>query len=125
MLVSRVACGANFAAFTLFQSDGVAKDIFSDYIICNPILKQRCVNWTLDAYEFKYFEREKSLPTTVKWAVAWKTDSMLRVLQQFLLSNIERREYTDIDLTIQDYEECDLYQVWDQALTDFVFGDNE
>ena len=119
------ACGANFAAFTMFQIDGVAKNIFSEYIICNPILKQNCVDQTLIAYESKCFEREKSLPATVNWAVAGKTDSILRVRQQLLLSDIERREYTDIDLTIQDYEDCDLYQVWDQALEDFVFGEKE
>ena len=116
------ACGANFAAFTLFQSDGVAKNVFSEYIICNPIMKQRSGGgWILGAYELKYFEREKSLPSTVIWVVAGKTDAMLRMRLQSLASDIERREYTDIDLTIQEYEDCDLYQVWDQALEDFVF----
>lgn len=84
-------------------------------------MKQFCVDRSLFAYEYRYFEREKSLPVTVKWAVAGKVDANLLVLQQLLLSDFERREYIDIDLTIQDYEECDLYQVWDQALEDFVF----
>lgn len=118
------ACGANFAAFAMFQSDGVAKNVFSEYVICNPIMKQNCVDRSLFAYEYRYFERGKSLPVTVKWAVAGKVDSNLLVWQQDLLSTIERREYTDIDLTIRDYEECDLYQVWDQALEDFVFGES-
>jgi enterochelin esterase-like enzyme len=118
------SCGANFAAFTLFQSDGIAKNVFSEYIFCNPILKQNCVNRSLYAYENRYFEREKSLPVTVMWAVAGKTDAMLRMCLQSLASDIERREYTDIDLTIQEYEDSDLYQVWDQALEEFVFVRN-
>lgn len=90
--------GANMVLYILFQSDGLARDVFSHYICIDPNLYHTVGDRSLMAWETEYFQRCKELPVLL---TIWETDaveggqsSRIGLLKEI----IKKREYRNLIL---------------------------
>lgn len=90
--------GANMVLYILFQSDGLARDVFSHYICIDSNLYHTVGDRSLMAWETEYFQRCKELPVSL---TIWETDaveggqsSRIGLLKEI----IKKREYRNLIL---------------------------
>lgn len=90
--------GANMVLYILFQSDGLARDVFSHYICIDPNLYHTVGDRSLMAWETEYFQRCKEIPVLL---TIWETDaveggqsSRIGLLKEI----IKKREYRNLIL---------------------------
>lgn len=90
--------GANMVLYILFQSDGLARDVFSHYVCIDPNLYHTIGERSLMDWETEYFQRCKELPVLL---TIWETDaveggqsSRIGLLKEI----IKKREYRNLIL---------------------------
>ena len=119
----RTFCGASyggyFMLYSLFQSDGVTKDIFKNYVLASPVLFERTRGYTLDELEENYRKRTNVLNANVYLTVGAdeEEDYFLIPIDSFV-EKMKTRDYSGLNLTYKVYEGKEHYTVWVPSLLD-------
>ena len=119
----RTFCGASyggyFMLYSLFQSDGVTKDIFKNYVLASPTFFERTNGVSLTDYEEKYGKRTNVLKENVYLTVGGEEEeSYFQVPIRNFLETVQSRGYSGLNLTSKVYEGKDHYEVWVPSLLD-------
>lgn len=90
--------GANMSLYILFQSDGLARDVFSHYVCVDPDLYHAVGDRSLMAWESEYFQRCKELPVSLAIYERDAADSGQSSRIGLLKDIIKKREYKNLVL---------------------------
>lgn len=120
---NRTFCGASYGGFfmvySLFQSDGLTKDLFKNYVLASPTFFESTGGLPLADYEDQYYQRTTTLNANVYLTVGGEEEEaeFLRPITKFVY-RLEKREYSGLNLTYKVYEGKDHYEVWVPSLLD-------
>lgn len=119
----RTFCGASyggyFMVYSLFQNDGLTKDIFKNYVLASPTLGQMTDGKYLDDYENEFSRRTTILNANVYLTVGGDEGvSEFLVPIGNLVKSVQERKYSGLKLTYEVYEGKDHYDVWVPSLLD-------
>lgn len=119
----RTFCGASyggyFMVYSLFQSDGITKDVFKNYVMASPTFTEDSGELLLTDYEDKYCERNSSLNANVYLTVGGNEEKWVFLIPiKDFVERMEERKLTGLTLQYKVYEGKDHYQVWVPALLD-------
>ncbi len=119
----RTFCGASyggyFTLYSLFQSDGITKDVFKNYVLASAAFYEKSYKKNLAGWEEEYYERGNTeLNANVYMSVG--ADEEGRFLKPFnkFVSLMEERNYSGLNLTSKIYEGKEHYTVWVPTLLD-------
>ena len=118
----RTFCGASYGAsfmiYSLFQSDGVTKDIFKNYVFASPNFLRSMGGTDLGEYEDRYRRRTTTLNANVYMTVGGdEAGTTIRSLRNFN-KRLEKREYSGLNLTYKVYDGKIHETVWVPTLLD-------
>lgn len=85
--------GANMGLYILFQSDGLARDVFSHYVCADPDLYRAVGDRSLMVWESEYFQRCKELPVSLAIEETTTADLGQSTRIRLLTDIIKKREY--------------------------------
>ncbi|BCN32683.1 alpha/beta hydrolase [Anaeromicropila herbilytica] len=119
----RTFCGASYGGFfmiySLLQSDGVTKDVFKNYILASPTLRESTGGIPLPDYEELYWNRTKILNANVYLAVGGTEDGYyFQTPIKNFVKRVKKRGYDGLNVTYKVYERKDHYTVWVPTLLD-------
>jgi len=105
--------------YSLFQSDGLTKDVFKNYILASPTFMKKVDGTYLDDYEEDYSQKTNILKANVYMTVGEQESQgqFLRPIERFV-ERVEKREYDGLNLTYKVYEGKEHYTVWVPSLLD-------
>ncbi len=111
------SCGGFFMLYSLFQSDGITKDVFRNYVLASPMLTLETNGKAIKDFETKYFEKTDDLKANVYMTAGADEPlpSMLRPCQRFA-KGIEERNCPSLNYTYEEYEGKEHYTVWVPSL---------
>ncbi len=120
---NRTFCGASFGGYfmlySLFQSDGLTKDIFKNYVLASPTFFERTRGNSLDDYEEEYGKRTNVLNANVYLTVGEEEEeSYFLIPIRNFVENVKARDYSGLKLTYKVYEGKEHYTVWVPTLLD-------
>jgi predicted alpha/beta superfamily hydrolase len=119
----RTFCGASYGGFfmiySLFQNDGLTKDIFKNYVLASPTFWEYTDGHTLNDYEDLYYQKTDVLKENVYLTVGGEEgkDDFLIPIDDFV-KKVEKRGYDGLKLTYKVYEGKGHYTVWVPTLLD-------
>lgn len=90
--------GANMSLYILFQSDGLARDVFSYYVCVDPDLYHTAGDRSLVAWEAEYFQRCQELPVSLTISEDNPADMGQSSRIGLLADIIKKREYRNLHL---------------------------
>ncbi|HOO27494.1 MAG TPA: alpha/beta hydrolase-fold protein, partial [Lachnospiraceae bacterium] len=113
----RTFCGAsyggNFMLYSLFQSDGITKGLFKNYVMASPIFYKRSYEQYLFDYEEAYYKRGNTSVNANVYMTVGEDENILLVRKfKKFTARLERRNYTGLNLTAKVYEGKEHYTVW-------------
>lgn len=121
----RTFCGASyggyFMLYSLFENDGMTKDLFKNYVLASPTFFESTDGLPLADYEDRFYRQSEEHELNVNLYLSVGGDEsagdFLRPIRSFV-SRLEKREYEGLNLTYQEYEGMGHYDVWVPALLD-------
>lgn len=119
----RTFCGASFGGYfmlySLFQSDGLTKDVFKNYVLASPTFFERTRGNSLDDYEEEYGKRTNVLNANVYLTVGEEEEeSYFQIPIRNFVEKVQTRDYSGLNLTYKVYEGKEHYTVWVPSLLD-------
>ena len=112
------SCGGYFALYALFQSDGMTKDVFKNYLIVSPAFMYQTDEKSIQMLENEYYSRTKELPANVYMAVGGDEESGF--LDPFVpfANKLDKRGYEGLSVQYEVYPGLEHQTVWKPALMD-------
>ncbi len=113
----RTFCGASyggyFMVYSLFQSDGITKDVFQNYVLASPTFYARSYGQYLADYEDAYWNRDNTvLKANVYMTVGADEETyFVRPFKNFI-KRLEKRNYSGLNVVSKVYEGKEHYTVW-------------
>lgn len=119
----RTFCGASYGGFfmvySLFQSDGITKDAFKNYILASPTFRQYTGGFPLADYEDIYWEKTHTLNANVYMTVGeMENGTEFKIPIKNFVKRVQKRGYSGLKLDYKVYEGKDHYTVWVPTLLD-------
>lgn len=119
----RTFCGASyggyFMLYSLFQSDGLTKDVFKNYVLASPTFFERTDGISLDDYEDIYEKRTNVLNANVYLTVGEEEEeSYFQIPIRNFVEKVQTRDYNGLNLTYKVYKGKEHYTVWVPTLLD-------
>lgn len=107
------SCGGYFMLYSLFQSDGLTKDVFKNYLLASAVLTLETNGKAIKDFETRYFTNNDDLKANVYMTAGADegTSDMLRPNQRFV-KRMEERNCKSLNLTYEEYEGKEHYTVW-------------
>lgn len=119
----RTFCGASYGGFfmiySLFQSEGITKGVFKNYILASPTFYMYAYGLPLMDYEELYHRRAADLKANVYLTVGGDEPDaeFQRPIRRFV-KQVESRGYPGLKLTYKVYKGKEHYTVWVPSLLD-------
>ncbi len=107
------SCGGYFMLYSLFQSDGLTKDVFKNYLLASAMLTLETNGKAIKDFETKYFANNDDLKANVYMTAGADEELsyMLRPNQRFV-KRMEEQNCKSLNLTYEEYEGKEHYTVW-------------
>ncbi len=114
---NRTFCGASYGAFfmvySLFQSDGLTKDVFANYVLASPTFREYTGGLPLADYEDLYQRKTNTLNANVYMTVGGEESGYaFQIPIKNFVKRVEKRGYSGLNLTYKVYEGKNHYSVW-------------